>query len=115
MSNVNVITFDENGVCVSVKSVKEGYVLQANEMLAEGFDTSIMGKTYDSESGTFAFSQAQIKDQERAWRNKELARTDTLMLLPDYPNKEALTVYRQALRDWTSTDAFPDTRPTLGG
>ena len=115
MNNVNVIALDENGVCVSVKSVKEGYVLQANEMLAEGFDPSIMGKTYDSEAGTFVFTQAQIEEQEREWRNRELARTDTLMILPDYPDKEALTTYRQALRDWTSTDAFPDTRPTLGG
>jgi len=115
LNNVNVITLDENGVCVSVKSVKEGYVLQANEMLAEGFDTSIMGKTYDSESGTFAFSQTQIEEQERAWRNAELARTDTLMLLPDYPDKEALTVYRQALRDWTNTESFPNTRPMING
>ena len=114
MNNVNVIKLDDNGVCVSVKSVKEGYVLQANEMLAEGFDPSIMGKTYDAETGTFAFTQAQIEDQERAWRNRELARTDTLMLLPDYPDKEALTTYRQALRDWPSTADFPDTKPVLG-
>ena len=115
MNNVNVITLDEHGVCVSVKSVKEGYSLQENEMLAEGFDPSIMGKTYDAETGTFAFSQAQIEEQERAWRNAELARTDTLMLLPDYPDKEALTVYRQALRDWTNTESFPNTRPMING
>ena len=114
MNNVNVIKLDENGVCVSVKSLKEGYVLQENEMLADGFDSSIMGKTYDAEAGTFAFTQAQIEEQGRAWRNRELSRTDTLMLLPDYPGKEALTVYRQALRDWPSTDTFPDTRPVLG-
>ena len=57
-------------------------------------------------------------DEEKAynakqWRNQELVRTDTLMLLPDYPGKEALTAYRQALRDWPSTADFPDTRPEL--
>lgn len=114
MSNINVITLDEHGVCVSVKSVKEGYVLQANEMLADDFDSSIMGKTYDAETGTFAFTQAQIEDQERAWRNAELSRTDTLMLLPDYPGKEALMTYRQALRNWPNTSDFPNTKPELG-
>lgn len=114
MNNVNVITLNESGVCVSVKSVKEGYALQETEMFSGGFDESVLGKTYDPKTGSFAFTQAQIEQQERAWRNAELSRTDALMLLPDYPGKEALTVYRQALRDWTSTDAFPNTRPELG-
>lgn len=52
-------------------------------------------------------------EAERRWRNEELSRTDSLMILPDYPQKEALTVYRQELRDWPSTDQFPDTRPQL--
>lgn len=51
----------------------------------------------------------------RQWRDAELIRTDTLMLLSDYPGKEALTAYRQALRDWPSTTDFPDTRPVLEG
>lgn len=54
------------------------------------------------------------EDTERAWRDSELFRTDSLVLLPDYPYKEQLTVYRQALRDWPATSDFPDTRPTLG-
>lgn len=48
------------------------------------------------------------------WRNSELSRTDLLALLSDYPNKEQLLQYRQALRDWPDTPDFPDTRPTLG-
>lgn len=47
------------------------------------------------------------------WRDSELFRTDSLMLLPDYPYKEQLTAYRQALRDWPATEDFPDTRPEL--
>lgn len=49
----------------------------------------------------------------REWRDSELLRTDPLILLPDYPYKEGLTVYRQALRDWPSTSDFPEIRPTL--
>ena len=56
-----------------------------------------------------------MKTQEgRMWRDSELLGTDSLSLLTDYPNASALTTYRQELRDWPSTDEFPDTRPTLG-
>lgn len=54
-----------------------------------------------------------MKSQEgRMWRNQELLGTDPLSLLTDYPNASALTTYRQELRDWPSTDDFPDTPPT---
>lgn len=49
----------------------------------------------------------------RIWRNQELERTDFLAVVPDYPYKEQLTAYRQALRDWPATTDFPDTRPEL--
>ena len=52
--------------------------------------------------------------EERMWRNTELERTDSLSLLTDYPNASALITYRQELRDWPSTDDFPDIQPTLG-
>lgn len=51
------------------------------------------------------------EEEEIEWRNSELYRTDLLMLPPDYPYKEQLTTYRQALRDWPDTPSFPDTRP----
>jgi hypothetical protein len=54
------------------------------------------------------------EEEEIEWRNSELYRTDSLILLSDYPYKEQLTVYRQALRDWPATPDFPDTRPELG-
>jgi len=49
----------------------------------------------------------------RVWRDSELRRTDSLVVLPDYPDMSALTTYRQALRDWPNTSDFPDTRPTM--
>ena len=58
--------------------------------------------------------QEQINDIEKNWRNSELAKTDTLYPLDDYPDKDKLKTYRQTLRDWPSTSDFPDTRPTLG-
>ena len=47
------------------------------------------------------------------WRNDELARTDILVATPDHPERENLLAYRTLLRDWPSTEDFPETRPTL--
>ena len=52
------------------------------------------------------------QEEEIKWRDSELLRTDSLMLLSDYPYKDELTIYRQALRDWPSTEDFPETRPS---
>jgi hypothetical protein len=55
------------------------------------------------------------------WRNDELARTDIAATVSDYPNAEAILVYREALRQWPATNeageyinGFPDTRPEVG-
>lgn len=55
------------------------------------------------------------------WRNEELKWTDHMVMLPDYPNREAILVYRQDLRDWPAKNddgeyinGFPDNRPVLG-
>lgn len=48
---------------------------------------------------------------ERNWRNKELDATDKYMAVSDYPYKEQLAQWRQILRDWPSTENFPETRP----
>lgn len=51
--------------------------------------------------------------EEKAWRDSELLSTDKIAMTPDWPNRDAYLVYRQALRDWPSTPDFPDTRPEL--
>jgi len=54
------------------------------------------------------------EQRARTWRDAELARTDVAATVSDYPNADAVLAYRAALRDWPSTDSFPDTRPVLG-
>ena len=49
----------------------------------------------------------------REWRNKELDKTDWIASIPDHGQYNAYITYRQALRDWPTTDNFPDTKPTL--
>jgi len=89
----------------------EGNVV--NRIHADEAFVSAIYEHYEVEKPPKPTAEA-IAREARAWRDAELRETDTLMLLPDYPGKEALTTYRQALRDWPSTDTFPDTRPVLG-
>ncbi|MDF0732328.1 phage tail assembly chaperone [Pseudomonas entomophila] len=50
---------------------------------------------------------------ERVWRNARIAESDYLAM-PDYPispeQRGELYAYRQALRNWPQTDAFPDSK-----
>ena len=46
--------------------------------------------------------------EERLWRDKELVRTDSLVILPDYPRDNTdLIAYRTALADYPITLSFP--------
>ena len=49
----------------------------------------------------------------REWRDKELSDSDWIASIPDHGMYNAYITYRQALRDWPTTDNFPDTKPTL--
>jgi hypothetical protein len=50
---------------------------------------------------------------EKCWRNQELKNTDWIIPIEDHPQRSAYITYRQELRDWPSTDNFPNTRPTI--
>jgi hypothetical protein len=53
----------------------------------------------------------EFEADAREWRDSELSSTDRIAQTPDYPNRDAILVYRQELRDWPSTDDFPETKP----
>ncbi len=61
--------------------------------------------------GNFILS---VQDEARKWRDDELEATDKAAQTPDWPNRDNILAYRIALRDWPSTESFPDTRPELG-
>lgn len=54
------------------------------------------------------------EEAAREWRDFELLATDTAAQTPDWPNRDNILAFRQELRDWPATDAFPDTRPVIG-
>ena len=61
-----------------------------------------------------AQSPVPAEEAARLWRDGELEATDFIVPLSDHPQRAAYMTYRTALRDWPSTDAFPNTRPALG-
>jgi hypothetical protein len=63
---------------------------------------------------TPAPAEPTAEEEARGWRNSELDATDTASQTPDWPNRDNILIYRAALRDWPSTEDFPDTRPTIG-
>ena len=58
-------------------------------------------------------TEPTAEEAARQWRDSELSATDYIVPLTDHPQRAAYMTYRQALRDWPSTDSFPDTRPEL--
>jgi hypothetical protein len=54
------------------------------------------------------------EETARQWRDQKLSATDYIVPLTDHPQRDDYMAYRIALRDWPSTESFPDTRPALG-
>jgi hypothetical protein len=61
--------------------------------------------------GNFILS---VQDEARKWRDDELEATDKASQTPDWPNRDNILLYRTALRNWPSTEDFPNIRPELG-
>jgi hypothetical protein len=53
------------------------------------------------------------EETERMWRDGELSSSDFIVPLSDHPQRDAYITYREALRQWPSTEDFPATRPEL--
>jgi hypothetical protein len=53
------------------------------------------------------------EEAARQWRDMELAFTDWIIPLIDHPQREAHITYRESLRQWPSTESFPETKPEL--
>ena len=53
------------------------------------------------------------KTDARKWRDSELKNTDWIVPITDYANRDDWLTYRQELRDWPSTENFPNTKPTI--
>ena len=72
-----------------------------------------IGWSYDGTNFTAPVkSQEELETEAREWRDSELKATDFIVPLTDFPNHATWITYRQELRDWTTTEDFPNTKPT---
>ena len=95
------------------QSVLEESINSFNGHWVEAQDEFSVGDLYDETNGFSVYTPTpeEIEAEAKAWRDYELSSTDNVAQTPDYTNRDALLIYRQELRDWPSTDAFPDTKP----
>lgn len=71
-----------------------------------------IGDTYENNTFSKPPVPAMTEEEARAWRDEELRYTDFIVPTTDYPNHAAWLTYREQLRDWPSTNDFPETKPT---
>tara|TARA_B110000977_G_scaffold10564_1_gene13811 strand:- start:75 stop:410 length:336 start_codon:yes stop_codon:yes gene_type:complete len=83
----------------------------------EGFSS---GDLYDEDNGwshprlfPHILTTEEIENEAKQWRDTELLLTDSIVPITDHPDHTATIAYRQELRDWPLTAAFPSTKPTI--
>ena len=102
-----------NGKVVGLQNMEESLISGFNGNWVEVQEEFGIGDLYDANNGWShpVKTTEEIEAAARSWRDSELRSTDNVAQTPDYPNRDAILVYRQELRDWPSTDAFPETKP----
>ena len=98
-----------NGIAESCQADINGF----DGIWAEKVEGFSEGDLYDETNGWSHPVQTseELEAEAREWRDSELQATDFIVPTTDYPNHALWLTYRQELRDWTSTDTFPDTKP----
>tara|TARA_B100000035_G_C20834657_1_gene480252 strand:- start:364 stop:705 length:342 start_codon:yes stop_codon:yes gene_type:complete len=111
MARIGII---ENGIVKNIivgdSNFAESY---GNNAIILTDDIVKIGYAYDGTNFSAPIkSQEELETEGRAWRDLELRETDFIVPLTDYPNHAQWLTYRQQLRDWPTTDNFPNTKPT---
>ena len=112
----------ENRIAIIKNNVVDNVIIATTEFGDTLSDITVdvtsiecaIGWSYDGTSFAAPVkSQEEIETEARQWRDNELQSTDFIVPLTDHPNHEATITYRQELRDWPSTENFPNTKPTI--
>lgn len=111
----------ENRIAIVKNGLVDNVIVCSDEFAQNIQETTVNVTSIDCEIGysyngiNFSApvkSQEEINQEAKSWRNTELARTDFIVPLTDFPNHSAWLTYRQELRDWTTTEDFPNIKPT---
>ena len=105
----NYFKINGDSIVISTRESFSSSVISDNLILI-GEVKPILGYAYVN--GAFVPPVINKEVEERKWRDSELSRTDSLVMLPDYPVD--LLAYRVLLRNYPDSDNFPNgTRPAL--
>lgn len=100
----NLIRVTKDGVTKDFSSLED-----AKKEFPDGEYLVVTSETPEAKQ---AIAENEIS--ARAWRDAELARTDSIVDVSDYPNKTNMVAYRKELRDWPSVVNFSASpRPVL--
>ena len=123
---------DDEGVCIGISSINSTIEGDSSYIEIPGYFPEYLRRKYVG--GSWTEEIVPLKDYKaefidtnpdpveevepaepegRDWRDLELLLTDFIVPLSDHPQRAAYMTYRTALRDWPSTESFPDTKPTL--
>ena len=110
----------ENKVAIIENNIVKNIIIADQEFVDNYNGTAIIlndnpagiGWEYNPSTSTFTKNQNEIIEDAKVWRDSELKVTDFIVPLTDFPNHAAWIAYRQELRDWTTTEDFPNTKPT---
>jgi len=87
-------------------SIKKGKVSKVYSSSRELYEDAATEEYLEMEDSDF-------EKYQKDWRDSELKNTDWIVPILDHSQREAYMLYRQELRDWPSTDNFPNTSPTI--
>lgn len=88
---------------ISIKKEKVLNVYSSSKELYEDLNAERYLEMEDSD----------FEKYQKDWRDLELKNTDWIIPISDHSQREAYVLYRQKLRDWPTTESFPDTCPSL--
>lgn len=110
----NLIAIIKEGVVDNIMVASDEYAASLSEQTLNVTGQEVgIGFTYSNDTFTPPVKTTEEFEAEaREWRDGELQATDFIVPTTDYPNHAAWLTYRQELRDWTTTDDFPETKPT---
>lgn len=94
-----------------INLTRPGEQPQAGDKIRKVFANGSYEESFYVDLSKKVISNVELNGRE--WRDAELEHTDWIVSVTDHPQHAAYLTYRQALRDWPSTEDFPDTRPTL--
>lgn len=89
------------------------YLLYTNDKLTGVFSNLGDAVSEEEDIKIVEMEDTDLLVFQRKWRDEELERTDWIIPITDHPDRASHITYRANLRNWPSTDSFPETRPTL--